>query len=342
MKWALINAKKHRRVWNSMRNKRWSTHHTDFVSKPPSFSPHLLLPSLSLPLPSPSFLLASFSPSLCHFLPVPFPLFKSSQFWGVLYKRHQPLPLERGVVSLTPNQFSIAFPSTQRRSNYNTLSGFCSILCFIYLPILRIGMLKIIKNGIILYRYSTACLHLSTLYFWDLFMMCAWMHAKSLQSCPTLCNPMDCSPPGSSVHGDSPGKNTGLGCHAFLQELFLTQGLNPCLLCLLHCKWIIYPLSHLGSPCLWWFRLTGGASGKESTCQCRRYKRLGFDPWLGRSPGGEHGNPLQYSCLENPMDRGAWQATVPWVTKSQTWLKWLSKSRLSPIIGLLSSSLCYG
>ena len=51
------------------------------------------------------------------------------------------------------------------------------------------------------------------------------MHAKSLQSCPTLCNPMDCSPPGSSVHEDSPGKNTRMGCHALLQT-FLAQGLN--------------------------------------------------------------------------------------------------------------------
>ena len=44
------------------------------------------------------------------------------------------------------------------------------------------------------------------------------------QLCPTLCNPMDCSPPGSSVHGDSPGKNTGVGCHALLQGIFPTQG----------------------------------------------------------------------------------------------------------------------
>ena len=43
--------------------------------------------------------------------------------------------------------------------------------------------------------------------------------------------------------------------------------------------------------------------------------------WLGRSPGGEPGNPLQYSFLENPMDRGAWLATVQRVTKSQTQLK---------------------
>ena len=42
--------------------------------------------------------------------------------------------------------------------------------------------------------------------------------------------PMDCSPPGSSVHGDSPGKNTGVGCHALLQGIFPTQGSNPGLL----------------------------------------------------------------------------------------------------------------
>ena len=49
-------------------------------------------------------------------------------------------------------------------------------------------------------------------------------------------------------------------------------------------------------------------------------------PWeeLGRSPRGSHGNPLQYSCLENPMDRGAWRATIHKVTQSQTPLKQLS------------------
>ena len=44
----------------------------------------------------------------------------------------------------------------------------------------------------------------------------------------------------------------------------------------------------------------------------------GSIPGLGRSPGGGHGNPLQYSCLQNPMDRGAWRATVHGVTKSWT------------------------
>ena len=53
-------------------------------------------------------------------------------------------------------------------------------------------------------------------------------------------------------------------------------------------------------------------STKEFTCQCRRrrrYRRRGFNPWVRRSPGGEHGSPLQYSYLENPMDWGAWQVT---------------------------------
>ena len=61
----------------------------------------------------------------------------------------------------------------------------------------------------------------------------AWVCAKSLQLCLTLCDPMDCLP-ASSLHGGSPGKNTGVGFHAFLQGISPTQGLNPCLLHLLH------------------------------------------------------------------------------------------------------------
>ena len=57
------------------------------------------------------------------------------------------------------------------------------------------------------------------------------MHAKTLQSCPTLCNPMDCSPPGSSVHGILQARILEWGCHFLLRE---TQGLNPGILCLLH------------------------------------------------------------------------------------------------------------
>ena len=70
------------------------------------------------------------------------------------------------------------------------------------------------------------------------------------------------------------------------------------------------PLSVEGFP--------GRASGKASGCQCKRHKRHRFDPWVGKLPEGRHGNPLQYSCLENPMDRVAWQVTVH---RSQSWTR---------------------
>ena len=66
------------------------------------------------------------------------------------------------------------------------------------------------------------------------------------QSCPTLCNPMDCSIPGSSVHGIFPGKGTGVGCHFLLQRIFLTQGSNPGLP---HCREMLYHLSQQGIEC---------------------------------------------------------------------------------------------
>ena len=68
-----------------------------------------------------------------------------------------------------------------------------------------------------------------------------------------------------------------------------------------------------------------GASIKEPTCQYSLDTRdTGLISGLGRSPGGGHVNPLQYSCLENPRDRGPWQATVHGVIQSQTQLKRLS------------------
>ena len=59
----------------------------------------------------------------------------------------------------------------------------------------------------------------------------------------------------------------------------------------------------------------------EPACQCRRRRRPEFSPWVGKIPGGGHGNSLHHSCLENPMDRGAWRAAVQSVAKSWTW--WL-------------------
>ena len=132
----------------------------------------------------------------------------------------------------------------------------------------------------------------------------------------------------------SPGKNTGVGCHFLLQGIFPTQGSNPGLL---HCRQTLYHLSQQGSlqcrrPQLnsWvgkipWRRnrlptpvfldFPCGSAGKESACNAGD---LGSIPGLGRCPGEGNGNPLQYSCMENSMDRGVCWATVHGVAKSQT------------------------
>ena len=62
---------------------------------------------------------------------------------------------------------------------------------------------------------------------------------------------------------------------------------------------------------------------------------VGSIPRSRRFPGGGHGNPLQYSCLENPMDRGAWRATVHRVTESQTRLKRLGMYACAVLLGLI-------
>ena len=72
---------------------------------------------------------------------------------------------------------------------------------------------------------------------------------------------------------------------------------------------LIRPILRCGLP--------GGTDGKESACNAGD---PGSIPRSGRSPGGGHGNPLQYSCLENPKDRGAWRVTVHGVAKSRTQL----------------------
>ena len=66
---------------------------------------------------------------------------------------------------------------------------------------------------------------------------------------------------------------------------------------------------------VWGVVFPGGSDSKESTCNAGN---LGSIPGSGRTPGGRHGNPLQYACLENPMDRGAWWATVDGVVKNRT------------------------
>ena len=82
--------------------------------------------------------------------------------------------------------------------------------------------------------------------------------AKSLQSCPALCDPVNSSLPGFSIHGDSLGKNIGVGCHAQLQGIFPMQGSNPCLL-----NWQASSL--LSEPLKWKWWLGGG---RESITNC--------------------------------------------------------------------------
>ena len=74
----------------------------------------------------------------------------------------------------------------------------------------------------------------------------AHVRAKLLQKCLIPCDPTGCSLPGSSVHGDSPSKNTRVGFHALLQGIFLTRRSNPCLLHLLYWQAGSLPLNHLG------------------------------------------------------------------------------------------------
>ena len=77
--------------------------------------------------------------------------------------------------------------------------------------------------------------------------------------------------------------------------------------------------SNISFYCYWYF--SGGSVGKESTCNAGDARDVASVSGLGRYSGGGHGNPLQYSCLENPMDRGVCQATVRSIAKSWTWLK---------------------
>ena len=82
-----------------------------------------------------------------------------------------------------------------------------------------------------------------------------------------------------------------------------------------------------------WRGFPDGSAGKESACNAGDRGDVGSIPGLGRTPGGRHGKPLQYSCLENPMDRGAWQAAVRGGA-SLAWLEWLGTQR--------SERLCNG
>ena len=76
-------------------------------------------------------------------------------------------------------------------------------------------------------------------------------------------------------------------------------------------------------------RFSGGASGKEPACPCSGHTRLGFRPWIREIPWRGNGNPLQCSYLENPTDRGAWEATILRAAELDR-LNWLSTTNTMP------------
>ena len=103
-------------------------------------------------------------------------------------------------------------------------------------------------------------------------------------------------------------------------------------------------LPHMGSHRVGhdWSDLAAAAARKNPSANAEDIRDVVSIPGLGRSPGGGHGNPLRYSCLENHMDRGAWQATVHRVAKNGTRLKRLSTQAHTCFVTYLSihSSFC--
>ena len=124
--------------------------------------------------------------------------------------------------------------------------------------------------------------------------MCVFVRAKSIHSCPTLCDHMGCSPQVPlSMRFSRQEYCSGLPCPS--PGDLPNPGLNPVFL---HCRQILHHLSHQGS------------SGKESSYNAGDTGDVGSVPVPARSPGGGQCNPLQYSYLENPMDRGAWWVSI--------------------------------
>ena len=131
-----------------------------------------------------------------------------------------------------------------------------------------------------------------------------WEHgtflARSLQSCLTLCNAMDCSPPGSSVLGDSPGKNTGVDCHALLQGIFLTR--DRTLVRFISC---IINLSLCIS-----LALAGGFFTTSATWEDHKY--IAVDKQYPSSHGTNILSARSYNEHMNEITRGLWTGRVMW------------------------------
>ena len=172
------------------------------------------------------------------------------------------------------------------------------------------------------------------------FLLLAWKFKVLVaQSRLTLCNPTDCSPPGSSVHGDSPGKNTRVGCHSLLQGLFPTQGFNPGLL---DCRQILYCPSH-------WGRLTSAVRFPSNTTDSYQPTEAGLqdssspqssDFWencrhaAGREAGqgGWLSGPWGYAYLMRMMTEGVW-AMAPIMLQTHITHRKVRKASWHPGLG---------
>ena len=152
------------------------------------------------------------------------------------------------------------------------------------------------------------------------------MHAKSLQSYLTLFDSMDCSLPSFSVHRISQARILEWAAISF------TWPLDRNFIYYIS-RQVLYQLHHLGSPFILYNIMQWGLHQlalvvKNLCANAGDMRDTSSIPGSERSPGGGHGNPLQYSCLENPMDRGTWWSTAHRVTKSQTRLKQLIIMRI--------------
>ena len=155
-------------------------------------------------------------------------------------------------------------------------------------------------------------------------------HSVVSNSSRTVAHPMGCSPRGSSVRGDSPGKNTGVGCHTLLQGIFLTEGLNPGFP---HCRQILYHLSHQGSlRILEWvaYPFYRGSSRRRNWTGVSRIASRFFTSWATT----EVPKALIVSIIDKigPLHFGIWPAGPYFIVVLECLIKTQLNSFISQMI----------
>ena len=169
-----------------------------------------------------------------------------------------------------------------------------------------------------------------------LFMKLTCEHVKSLQSCLTLCDPMDWSPPGSSVHGILQARILEWVAIPFSRGIFLTQGLS---LGLLHCRQILYHLIHQGSP----YDIHRGTLSFQisvsrfhvNTSLCLQCRTLGLIPGSGRFPWRREWQHTPVFLPEEFHGQRSLVGYSPWGLKESDMTERLSLS-MSPLEGAKS------